>query len=183
MSENARSANTTFADRAKLAARNAAGGGSMRQIDPWIESELDRVDPARCRKRSHLPWVAPGGSRKEGRVHIFWQRRIREGDDGPGTPRCSLGSGGLRFVPPTPAGASKSAAEKPKRQKHQKQKNDPQYIAAARELRDRYLEEVNAGRLLPMANGKYDVGRQIMLTGGTPVPPEGAEKIRLLDAA
>jgi len=58
-------------------------------------------------------------------------------------------------------------------------------VAAARELRDRYLEQVNRdpGALLPQ--GKYDVSRprEIMLTGGTPVPSEGAEQIRLLDAA
>ena len=34
--------------------------------------------------------------------------------------------------------------------------------AAARELRDRYLEELNAGRLeAPAAAGKYDLSRQI----------------------
>ena len=42
-----------------------------------------------------------------------------------------------------------------------RQRNDPKYIAAARELRDRYLEQVNADRLLPSASGKYDVSRQI----------------------
>ncbi len=47
------------------------------------------------------------------------------------------------------------AATKPK------PKNDLMHVAAARELRDRWLEEVNAGRYLPAANGKYDVSRAI----------------------
>ncbi|MEX0777526.1 MAG: hypothetical protein WD042_17615 [Phycisphaeraceae bacterium] len=48
-------------------------------------------------------------------------------------------------------------------------KNGPRYVAAARELRDRWLEEVNSGRLLagPGAgmgaddHGKYDVTRAL----------------------
>jgi hypothetical protein len=40
-------------------------------------------------------------------------------------------------------------------------KNDPRLVAAARELKDRWLEEINSGRYLPMANGKYDVSRGI----------------------
>jgi hypothetical protein len=45
----------------------------------------------------------------------------------------------------------------------QKQKNDPKHVAMARELRDRYLEEVNSGRLLaaPPESAKYEVGRAI----------------------
>jgi hypothetical protein len=50
---------------------------------------------------------------------------------------------------------------KPKRTPKPRQKNDPKYVAAARELRDRYLEQVNADRLLPSASGKYDVSRQL----------------------
>lgn len=34
-------------------------------------------------------------------------------------------------------------------------------MLAARELRDRYLEQVNSGRLLPESSGKYDVGRAL----------------------
>jgi hypothetical protein len=41
-------------------------------------------------------------------------------------------------------------------------KNDPKYVAAARELRDRYLEQINTDRMLPpAAHGKYDVSRQL----------------------
>ena len=49
------------------------------------------------------------------------------------------------------------AGETPKRprEKKPKQKNDSKLVAAARELRDRYLEQLNAGRVLPA--GRYDV--------------------------
>jgi hypothetical protein len=41
-------------------------------------------------------------------------------------------------------------------------KVDPNLIAAARELRDRYLEHVNDGGGLPPApNGRYDVSRTL----------------------
>ena len=61
-----------------------------------------------------------------------------------------------------------------------------QMIEAVRELRDRFLDEVNSGRLLPGAEcqGKYDVSRPRLLD---PRMAEGTtevtEKIRLLDAA
>jgi hypothetical protein len=55
--------------------------------------------------------------------------------------------------------------------------HDPQYIAAARELRDRYLEEVNSDRLLPGATGKYDVSRQL------PAAPTNLNTVPLLNAA
>jgi hypothetical protein len=46
------------------------------------------------------------------------------------------------------------------REKKQKVKNDPKLVAAARELRDRWMEKVNAeGLMLPAA--KYDVSHQI----------------------
>ena len=78
---------------------------------------------------------------------------------------------------------------KPKRkEKDPPRKYHPKYVAAARELCARYLEEVQAGRFLPEAAtaGKYDVSRQIGFTGGTPVPQEitdTSEGFRLLDAA
>lgn len=65
---------------------------------------------------------------------------------------------------PTPAEkkAAKAAEPKPPRPRF---KNDPKHIAAARELRDRYLEQVNTSldRMLPSARGggKYDVSRQL----------------------
>ena len=48
----------------------------------------------------------------------------------------------------------------PAEPKRAKARNDPALVAAARELRDRWLEPVNAG---PMAlpSGKYEVSRQL----------------------
>ena len=48
----------------------------------------------------------------------------------------------------------KNAAETTTPQK--KVKANPKHVAAARELRDRYLEQFNAGKVLPQ--GKYHVG-------------------------
>ena len=61
--------------------------------------------------------------------------------------------------------------------RRKKQKNDPRYIAAARELRDRYLEHVNGGAMQLEAAGKYDVSRQIAVT------PADARTMPLLEAA
>ena len=170
-----------------------------------------------------------GGRRKEGRIHIFWQRRIRAGDTQtpywypsettggalrenrivlpmppgthwsdakpvllPGAPgmareerdepkalegatekkrrarpakkaaihQGAASAGGLRFAPlPAPKGEKLAKAKPEKRQKLPRQRNDPKYIAAARELRDRYLEQVHTARLT--SAGKYDVARSI----------------------
>ena len=63
--------------------------------------------------------------------------------------------------------------EKPKREPKQRPKSDPRLIAAARELRDRWLEEVNSGNYLPGSQGKYDVSRALESTkpiSTSPVP-------------
>ena len=61
--------------------------------------------------------------------------------------------GGLRFMTPEAI----EAAAKPKREKKPKAKMNPKLIAAARELRDRWLERVNE---IPMiGDGKYEVAR------------------------
>jgi GNAT superfamily N-acetyltransferase len=71
----------------------------------------------------------------------------------PSKPRLS----GWSFAPPaTPAAAD---VAKPKPKPPRKAKNDPRLVAAARELRDRWLERVNA---MPMLScGKYDVTRAV----------------------
>jgi hypothetical protein len=80
------------------------------------------------------------------------------------------------------------AAADADRQKKPKRKNDPRLVAAARELRDRWLERVNRGeneQLLP-SRGKYDV------TACLPAPPASfaaiveqpeAGSVRLLNVA
>jgi hypothetical protein len=68
---------------------------------------------------------------------------------------------GVKYVDRADAPAEEVIA-KTKREKKPRQKNDPKFIAAARELRDRYIEQINQGLLLPpSANGKYDVSRQL----------------------
>jgi hypothetical protein len=155
-----------------------------------------------------------GAVGKKTRTHIFWQRRIREGDcetpywfpsktDGgmmredrivlpippnvhwtdpmpilipevqkalpeprkersgrmpkPQKPRAQVQTRqplrGLSFAPVKPV-VEKPKSAKPKREKV---KADPKHVAAARELRDRYLEQFNSGLILPA--GKYAVGR------------------------
>jgi hypothetical protein len=50
--------------------------------------------------------------------------------------------------------------EKPKKPRKPRQKNDPEFVAKARELRDKYLEQVNSGMLLPPSSeAKYRVSR------------------------
>jgi GNAT superfamily N-acetyltransferase len=51
--------------------------------------------------------------------------------------------------------------EKPKREKKPKVKCDPKLVSAARELRDRWLEHVNAGEMLLEGAGKYDVSKTL----------------------
>ena len=61
-------------------------------------------------------------------------------------------TGGLSFVPPTPAVETLPAvADAPAKAKRVKPKNDPRLVSAARELRDRYLDHVNAsGAMQPV---------------------------------
>ena len=80
-----------------------------------------------------------------------------------------------------PAAAPEPAKEKPKRSAV---KNDPKLVAAARELRDRYLEQFNSGRFAAPA-GKYDVSRAIgeaARSGGVGVELPEAAPMMLLPA-
>jgi hypothetical protein len=202
-----------------------------------------------------VPLAYRAGSEKKRRVHIFWQKRIREGDTetawwfpaatnagamnadrivlpippglrwsdempvivrpeepaaahelsvvkdkrrgtkdkrernrrlpatGPARkPRDnSIASGGIRFGPAAPVTPPESAkVEKKVRAKKPKAKNDPKLAAAARELRDRYLEHVNAGGMMLEAAGKYDVTRALPGASNAVLPVAPA---RLLPAA
>ena len=103
--------------------------------------------------------------------------------------RPLISMGGLWFAPkpaPPPEPTPEPAKEKPKRPAV---KNDPKLVAAARELRDRYLEQFNeqfnGGRFAPPA-GKYDVAPPV----AAPVAPHPAEaralpaaRVKLLPAA
>jgi hypothetical protein len=61
---------------------------------------------------------------------------------------------------PEPAAAK---AQKPKPEKKPRAKNDPKLVAAARELRDRWLERVNApgGATSLPSSGKYEVTKAL----------------------
>jgi hypothetical protein len=88
-------------------------------------------------------------------------------------PTQTISAGGLFF------GAARPAAKaKVQRAPKQKVKVAPELVAKARELRDRYLEQVNA-RLLLAPGGKYDVSRALP----PPTAPAGPRRARLAAAA
>ena len=100
--------------------------------------------------------------------------------------------GGVRYIeradaPPDPPPEEEMGKPKRKRKVRPRKKHDPKYIAAARELRDRYLEEMNVAgsdfSLPPAAHGKYDVSRQIGLTTEGTESTEELRGMRFLDAA
>jgi hypothetical protein len=97
----------------------------------------------------------------------------------------AISLGGLRAMPVKQA--VQPALPKPKSAPKPKRKNDPRLLAAARELRDRWLEQVNADpRLLPSV-GKYEVGKQLDVrpqpNPRQPAVLPGGEGINLLPAA
>jgi ribosomal protein S18 acetylase RimI-like enzyme len=197
-----------------------------------------------------VPIAFRAGSAKKSRVHIFWQRRIREGDvTTPWWFPSQTSSGAIRedrLVLPIPPGTSwrdvmpmvlpgerssalappasrepirrsgggddgaievlrkpKAERRKPKQEapaprrvqfgppsmtpvvpvveekapfdkaqggetksrragaKREKRKHDPKHLAAARELRDRWLEHVNANPAALAEAGKYEIARQL----------------------
>ncbi len=65
----------------------------------------------------------------------------------------------------------------PKRQPRQKVKNDPRIFAAARELRDRWLEQVNGDPSALAITGKYNVSKAIA------AQQAGAGAVKLLESA
>ena len=80
-------------------------------------------------------------------------------------------AGVLRFAPPKPVVVEPVKTKKP-REKKPKPKNDPKLVAAARELRDRWLEHVNANEASPalIADGKYDLTRAALPARISPAP-------------
>jgi hypothetical protein len=95
--------------------------------------------------------------------------RAKKGKTAPGASVSRPPSRGVWIAPPPPTKEQIAAAKKAEKAKKVKaprprMKNDPKLVAAARELRDRYTEQINAapGTLLsPSASGKYDVSRQL----------------------
>ena len=98
-------------------------------------------------------------------------------------PRSSLATGNsqlatsslgrLQFVIPK---QKKRAGDTPTPRK--KQKNDPRLVAAARELRDRWLEKVNDDPSVLLSNGKYEVSKMAL-----EAPTSAIKPTPLLEAA
>jgi hypothetical protein len=88
----------------------------------------------------------------------------------------SIAMGAMRFAPPPPPVKEKPKADEQPKPKREKRKNDPRLIAAARELRDRWLEQVNADPSLILPQGKYDVARALptSVVAGMPALPVAA---------
>jgi hypothetical protein len=83
-------------------------------------------------------------------------RDPKPGTRNPSSAVATASDGGMWFRPKKTAGAAKrQKVKEPKK----KRKNDPKLVAAARELRDRWLEQVNSNQL--EGAGKYDVSRAI----------------------
>lgn len=86
--------------------------------------------------------------------------------------------------PPAPTAAEKKAQRAKERAEKPRPKNDPKLIAAARELRDRYLEQMNERLLLPpAASGKYDVSRALEAAPSAMQPDGVVTDPHILDAA
>ncbi len=112
---------------------------------------------------------------------------------------ATIASGGLRFGGGPVGGeglgvgagaGAKGGAEKPVKKKAKAAKNDPRLVAAARELRDRWLEKVadEPGLLGPGEGAKYAIGREVEETFSTKIaidhcPAVDSIEVRLLDAA
>jgi hypothetical protein len=138
--------------------------------------------------KPEMPKTLPGGAPVRPRPEepkVSQARRIAvirsESNRLKGVPRgkaAVITSGGMRYID---RGDYVPEAEpaKPKREAKPRQVNDPKHVAAARELRDRYLEEINSGRVLPQAQTKYDVSRQL----AGPSTPTTVATTPLLEAA
>ena len=143
------------------------GSGSIREdrlvlpIPPgthWSEAKPVVLPGAHSPEPQALALEAGGAARNRS------AKVARPAAVNPSTP--AVARGGLRFAARK---APKTVDQTPGPRKRKTagatpapRKNDPKLVAAARELRDRWLEEVNAGRYLPGASGaKYDVSRLI----------------------
>jgi hypothetical protein len=135
-------------------------GGSLR------EDRLVFPIPAGVRWSDEMPRVLPAPGRIEGPEGGSPAERPK---GLPGTPAKrqtveqppalvgGLSRSKLHFA--VPAAAATAPKEKAPREKRKAVKNDPRLVAAARELRDRWLERMNAAPPPAIARGKYDVCR------------------------
>ena len=87
------------------------------------------------------------------------------------------------YVPDTDAPEEMAEPAKPKSPPKPRQKNDPKLVAAARELRDRWLEHVNSGQALLEDAGKYDVSRALPAMSAVELPDASSSLKALPNAA
>jgi hypothetical protein len=91
---------------------------------------------------------------------------------------------GLRFdVPKVGETGAIEKTVREKKPKAPKAKADPKLVAAARELRDRWLEKVAQEPGLIEGGGKYDVTRMLSTDEGGRMKDEGKPPLALPDAA
>jgi len=127
-----------------MVTEDVAGTGTLSDAQPMQlpAGPIGRKPKAKAAK------VADGPP--AGKVGIFIGGKIRYVDR-PG------------YVPPTFEPVKKPRTAKPT--KPPAPKFDPKHLVAARELRDRYLENVNDGCWVLSSGGKYEVGRAIGADG------------------
>jgi hypothetical protein len=147
------------------------GGGAIREdrlvfpIPPgkhWSD-EMPRILPAAQGTTSHDPQahfpnpkqITSTKSRAQNKAPLTPTRRFATF----GPPSANPPSANPPSANPQPAPAP--MLEKSKREKKPKRKNDPKLVAAARELRDRWLERVNDEPSMLLANGKYEIAREL----------------------
>jgi hypothetical protein len=138
-------------------------GGAMREdrmvlpIPPgthWSECEAPVFQTSEVRDQKSGNALASSSLTSDLRPLTSPRKRAVKKPAAPVVPQSTLGST-LRF------GTVKPAVEKAKKEPKVKVKLDPRLKAAARELKDRWLEQVNGGMYLPEERGKYEVSRGI----------------------
>ena len=128
-------------------------GGSLR------EGRIVLPIPPGTHWSEAVPLVLPGAEDATSTAEPTPRRRAaKPKSPAPPPVPMTIRSGGLRFTAPAPDPVA-VPTEKPKREPKVREKNDPRLIAAARELRDRWLERVGAEPWLLESAGKYDVRR------------------------
>jgi hypothetical protein len=112
------------------------------------------------------PIVLPGGQLPVAAGQLPVKKQVKSKRlPATGNPKpATISAGGLRFAVPTEA--LPQPRPKSKRQSRRAgMKNDPRLVAAARELRDRWLERVAHEPQLLESRGKYRVCRSLEASG------------------
>ena len=130
------------------------------------------------------PLVLPGSGEEEAKALPGPRRRVKRATKLARPVEVPKAMNGMRFAIPKPgepaAVAEEQVVEKPKREKV---RCDPRLVEAARELRDRFLERVNAEPWLLEGEAKYEVGRALSGRRREEDVALPAANVRLLPAA